>query len=119
MNDKKKRGIGLTFALNGIYEAWKRERNFRIHVVIAFLVILSGFLFHLTLFEWLAILFAISIVLITELLNSITERVIDYLKPEYHPEAKIIKDIAAAVVLIAAIMSIIIGCIIFIPKIFY
>ena len=59
----------------------------------------------------------IQAVLITELINSLIERVIDYIKPELHPKAKIIKDISAAVVLVAAITSIIVGLIIFIPKI--
>lgn len=117
MKDKKKKhGIGLKYAINGINEAFRRERNFRIHLFIACLVIICGFLFHLALLEWIIIILLIQFVLMTELINSIVERIIDYVKPDYHLQAKIIKDISAAVVLIAAITSVVIGAMIFIPK---
>lgn len=67
--------------------------------------------------EWIFILSAIYIVLIAELVNSLFERVIDYIKPEYHLHAKIIKDIAAGIVLLTASLSVIIGLIIFLPKV--
>lgn len=92
------------------------ERNFRIHLLIAVLVIGCGLFFQLSLSEWIIIIIAIFIVLCAELMNSIVERLIDYLKPEIHAEAKIIKDIAAATVLIAAFTSIALGLLIFIPK---
>lgn len=117
MKDKKKKhGIGLKYAINGINEAFRRERNFRIHLFIACLVIICGFLFRLALLEWIIIILLIQFVLMTELINSIVERIIDYVKPDYHLQAKIIKDISAAVVLIAAITSVVIGAMIFIPK---
>lgn len=112
-----KRGIGLTYALNGLKEAFTRERNFRIHLIIAFIVVCVSFYFKLRAQEWIVIMIAIFTVLIAELVNSIVERVIDYIKPDIHPEAKIIKDLAAAMVLIAALMSVILGLIIFIPKV--
>ena len=117
MEGKGKRGIGLKYALNGLKEAFIRERNFRIHLFIASIVIITGFFFRLSVIEWIFIIIMIQAVLITELINSLIERVIDYIKPELHPKAKIIKDISAAVVLVAAITSIIVGLIIFIPKI--
>lgn len=116
MKDDKKRGIGLHFAINGLKEAFIRERNFRIHLTVAILVIVTSIALRLSAFEWLFILLAIQTVLITELINSIAERIIDHIRPEIHPNAKIIKDISAAVVLIAAIFSVIIGIIIFLPK---
>lgn len=116
---RKKRGIGLEFALNGLKEAFLRERNFRIHVFVAIIVIGCCFYFKLAAVEWMFILIMIQTVLIAELVNSLMERMIDYIKPEYHIQAKIIKDIAAAVVLIAAIFSVIVGLIIFIPKILF
>ena len=120
MKDKKKKhGIGLNYAFNGLKEAFIRERNFRIHLIIAFFVILFSLYVNLSPIEWMFIIIAIQIVLIAELLNSLIERVIDYLKPEYHIQAKIIKDIAAGVVLIAAITSVVVGLIIFFPKILW
>lgn len=118
MNVDKKRGIGFRFAFNGLKEAIKRERNFRIHLIIMVIVFCVSIYFRLNVQEWIIIIILIHSVLITELINSIVERIIDYVKPEFHPEAKIIKDISAAVVLIAALTSIIIGCLIFIPKVF-
>jgi len=117
LKDKKKGIIGLSFALNGLKEAFIRERNFRIHLIIAIIVICFSIYFRLSVVEWMIVSILISFVLITELMNSLIERIIDYLKPEYHPQAKIIKDISAAVVLIAAITSVIIGVLIFFPKI--
>lgn len=118
MSDNKKRGIGLSYAVNGVKEAWKRERNFRIHLIIAALVIGACIYFPLSSMEWAVILIMIHIVFITELMNSIVERLIDYLQPAWHQQAKIIKDMAAAIVLTSAMTSIIIGFIIFLPKVF-
>ena len=116
MKDKPKKGIGLQFALNGLIEAWKRERNFRIHVTVAVFVIAAGIYFHVSFMEWAILIIMIHIVIMTELLNSIIERLIDYLQPEWHPKAKIIKDMAAAIVLVSAAASIIVGLFIFLPK---
>lgn len=118
MKDNQKRGIGLKYALNGLKEAFLQERNFRIHLLIAILVICFSFYLKLDIIEWAIVLIMIHLVLIAELVNSLIERIIDYIKPEFHPNAKIIKDISAAVVLIAAIASIIVGLIIFMPYIF-
>src|SRR5690625_4668325 len=94
------------------------ERNFRIHIIVAIFVICGSIYLKLTPFEWLFVVMSIFLVLMAELINSNIERMIDYIKPEYHPQAKIIKDIAAGTVLLAAIFSIIVGLIIFIPKLF-
>lgn len=112
-----KRGIGLKHAINGIKEAIIHEQNFRIHLLISLVVISFSVYFKLTLVEWIMIITVIFLVLITELINSTIEQIIDYLKPEQHPAAKIIKDMGAGVVLLAAFLSIIIGILIFIPKI--
>ncbi|HLQ96412.1 MAG TPA: diacylglycerol kinase family protein [Pseudogracilibacillus sp.] len=117
MNENKKRGIGLKHALNGVKEAFKKEKNFRIHIYVAVIIIFASIYFQLSKLEWIIVLFAIQSVFITELMNSIAERIIDYVKPAYHPKAKLIKDIAAAVVFITAVCSVIIGCLIFVPKI--
>lgn len=116
MKDNKKRGIGFEYALNGLKEAFIRERNFRIHLLIALIVVIVSFMLKLTLFEWLFIILAIHIVLMAELINTIAERIIDHIRPEIHPKAKIIKDIGAAIVLMSAIFSIIIGMMIYLPK---
>lgn len=111
-----KKGIGLKYALNGLFVIIKEERNFKIHLIIAFIVIMFGFIVRLTYIEWAIIVLTIFIVLLMELINSVIERLIDYLKPEIHTTAKVIKDMSAAIVLLAAFMSVIIGIIIFTNK---
>ena len=116
LKDNKKL-IGFSFAWNGLKELIKSERNFKIHLLVAMLTIFAGFYFDLLLMEWAILILVIGLVLITEMINSAIEKMIDYLKPEIHPSAKIIKDIAAGAVLLSAIISVIIGLILFLPKI--
>lgn len=118
MKEDKKRGIGLSFAWNGIVQVIKRERNMRIHCVVALFTVLFGFIFQISRLEWITITIVIVLVFALEMMNSVCEQIIDYVKPEISMEAKIIKDMAAGAVLVAAIGSIIIGSLIFIPKIF-
>lgn len=118
MADKKK-GIGLKHAWNGMKIAFKSEQNFRLHVLIGFIVIIAGFLFHLSIYEWVIILLVIGNVLVAEIFNSSIEKLLDYLNPAIHPSAKIIKDLSAGAVLITAVIAIIIGIIIFAPKLFH
>ncbi|MCJ0930831.1 diacylglycerol kinase [Virgibacillus halodenitrificans] len=115
---KGKRSVGFTFAWNGLKEVTRTERNFRIHLFITALVLTIGFLVELNWLEWCIVIFAIGLVLVTEVTNSAIEKMIDYLNPAIHPSAKIIKDMAAGAVLIAAIIAALIGLIIFLPKIY-
>lgn len=115
LKDKKGR-IGLYHAINGILSVAKSEWNFRFHLVISVLVISSGLLFRLSILEWAAILIVIGIVLITEIFNTAVEKIIDYVKPEFHPMAGFIKDATAGGVLISAIIAVVVGVIIFLPK---
>ena len=114
---ENKQGIGLKYAFEGLIIAFKQERNFRIHLFMAILVIIVSLFLQINMHEWLFVLFAISFVIITELINSVIERLIDYLKPENNINAKEIKDISAGFVLIAVVNAIFVGLIIFMPKI--
>lgn len=109
--------IGLKYAISGLKTAYSSENNFKIHLIFTLFIILFSLFLGLEKVEWLFVLLAISLVLITELINSVIERLVDYLKPEIAWQAKEIKDISAGFVLIAAIFAAIIGFIIFIPKI--
>lgn len=115
MNSDKKFGIGLKFALNGIRMGFP-HRNFIIQSAISGLVVGAGFLFQLTTVEWCIVLICIAGVLALELLNSVIELIVDHISPEYSVFAKHAKDMAAGAVLIGAVVSAIIGLIIFIPK---
>lgn len=109
--------VALHAACEGIRQSFKSERNFRIHSVLAVLVVILGFLFELTGEEWRWIVLSITIVLLTELMNTALESLTDLVMPSYHDLAKKTKDAAAGAVLIAAIFSLICAGIIFLPKI--
>lgn len=118
LNDNHKhQEIGFLYAWNGLREIIKSESNFRIHLVAAVFVFASGLFFKLDLVQWTIIFLTIGSVLITEMINTSVEKIIDYIKPEINHNAKIIKDISAGAVLLAAIIAVIIGLLIFIPEI--
>ncbi len=114
MNTKKnnkKQDIVASFnsALGGFLHVINKERNFKIHLLIAFFVIITGLFLKLPLPEFLLLLIVISIVLIAELINTVVEIIIDVFIEEYHFEAKKAKDISAAAVLLSAVLSVIVG----------
>lgn len=108
----------FTHALRGLVYILRNEKNFQNELAISFVVIIAMFYFHVTRMETVALVLVIVGVLIMELLNTVVERVVDILKPRVHPYARLIKDLMAAVVLISAIFSVVIGLIIFLPYIF-
>jgi len=102
-------------ASNGLRYAVSYERNFQIELVIGLFVLALIFIFKIKNWEAIVLLLMVMWVLITELTNTVVERVVDILKPRIHPYARLIKDIMAAVVLISAIVAILVGVIIFYP----
>ena len=107
----------LKYAFQGLKFIW-RENNFRIQIFIALIVIVLMYVYDLSRLESVALILVIISVLILEALNTIFEHLSDILKPRLHDYIKIIKDIMAAVVLMASIGAIIIGLMIFWPHIF-
>lgn len=106
------------YAFTGIKQAFKTESNVRIHTLAGTLAILFGVLLRLSRIEWLFIIVAITIVLVSELLNTSVENAIDMVCGNTYSEiAKYAKDIAAGATLIGAIGAALIGVIIFAPKI--
>lgn len=119
LQDKKKRwyDIGLRFALNGLKEAIKTERNMKVHMAATVLVILLAISLEVTIIEWTILLLTIAMVIGMELMNTALEHALDYLAPERTKEIKAAKDIAASSVLVVSIMASIIGFMLFFPKI--
>jgi len=111
----KKRTIGFSFAFKGILSVAKSEWNFRVHLIFMVLAVFAGMYFKLSVMEWAIIIIVIALVLITEMINTVIENIIDYLKPDIHPAAAYIKDAAAGAVLISAITAVITGILIFLP----
>ncbi|WP_126972954.1 diacylglycerol kinase family protein [Gynurincola endophyticus] len=105
------------YATNGVTYFLLRERNARFHLLSTILVVSAGMYFQLAATEWLFILSAITAVWVTEMINTAIEKICDHVTQEKNPAIKVIKDVAAGSVLIAAVYALITGAIIFIPKI--
>lgn len=107
----------LRFANAGILAAIQTERNLRIQMTVAIIIIIVGIVVKLEVSEWLWLFLAIALVLIAELLNTVIETLVDLItRQQFHLLAKRAKDIGAGISLLAAIFSIIIGLLIFVPK---
>lgn len=100
------------YAIWGISVCLK-ERNFKIHLIAATLVIIAGTYFKVTSFEWLIIILNIGLVLSLEMINTAIERWVDYVSPEKNKIAGQIKDISAGATLVGAIIAAVCGSIIF------
>ena len=104
-------------AFDGLKDCFLHEKNFRIQYVIALLVIIAGLFFSLTTTEWMIIFICFGVVLSFEIINSAIEKLCDLVCPDFNLTIKKVKDMSASAVLFSAIISFIIGCIIFLPKI--
>ena len=115
-NEGARRATSFRAAFTGLRRLVTSERHFQLHLIAAtFAVIIAAFLDFSTL-EWEILMVTIGLVLVAEGLNSAIERAIDTTTPSFHPLAKAAKDIAAAAVLIAAITSVIVGFLLYGPK---
>jgi len=118
MSYLRDRKNAMYYAVTGLYQSFKRETHMQIHTVSAVLVIIAGFYFNITRVEWIAVSGCIALVTITEIINTALEKICDLISLEINPEIKYIKDISAAAVLLASIFSVIVGLIIFLPRVF-
>lgn len=120
-NDRKFRNKtfldSFKVALVGIIIVAKAEKNFRFHLISAITVVIFGFVFSISMYEWLFVCTAIFGMLTLELFNSAIERLVDLVTEQYHPLAKATKDIASGAVFLFAIYSLIVGMVVFLPKI--
>lgn len=115
----KKRFRSFKFAFAGLRTLWKEEHNFRIHSVAALLVLILGFLLRISMVEWCIVALTVGFVISAETLNSSLENLADAITEESNEKIKKAKDIGAAAVLISAIAAVVIGLIIFLPKIIF
>ncbi len=113
----RKRLASFKYAFSGLGSLIKHEHNARLHLVAALLAIAMGFILAISPVEWMILVLIIAMVFITEILNSAIESLSDYVSPEYSEIIKRVKDYCAATVLIAAITSVIVGLMIFLPKV--
>ena len=113
----KSRFGSFKFAFHGLWSLLKNEHNSRIHFLAAIVAIAMGLILKINPFEWSLLIIVIGIVFLTELLNTSLETLADFVDPEWNERIRKVKDYAAAAVLISAIISVVVGGLIFIPKI--
>lgn len=106
----------LRYALRGLGLAFRTERSFRLQVLLGCLAVALGWGLRISGLEWLCLAFVVGLVLVLELLNSSFERMVDLAKPRLDDAVRDLKDILAGAVLIAALTAVLVGAVIFLPK---
>jgi diacylglycerol kinase (ATP) len=112
------RAGSFRFAINGIKGFFRQEHNARIHLAATIAVFIAAWWLRLSGTEIILLVIVTGFVWSAEIFNTAIERIMDLISPERQPEVKLIKDLAAAAVLVAALIAFITGAIIFIPKFF-
>lgn len=115
---KKSKNLIESFnhAVNGIINAVKTERNLKIHFTVSILVMIISLFFDFSRIELLLLSFTITFVLMAELFNTAIEKIVDLVMKDYHPLAKLSKDIGAGAVLISAVNAVIVGYLLFFDR---
>lgn len=108
--------ISFRYAFAGLFYVFRTQRNFRIHLSITLLASLLGIFLGLSFTEWAVFAATVTIVLAAEMTNTMIEALVDLVSPEYHPLAKVSKDVAAGIVLLTALGAIVVGLFLFGPK---
>ncbi|WP_025728291.1 diacylglycerol kinase family protein [Atopobacter phocae] len=107
----------LGHAWDGLKIVWQMESNFRRQLLVSVVVLLSGLFFQLHWMEWIVLVFAIALVLLMEIWNTTVEYLTDLITDNhYHILAKRAKDVAAGGVVLASVIAVLVGMIIFLPK---
>jgi diacylglycerol kinase (ATP) len=107
----------FNFAFEGIIHTLRTQRNMRIHLAVAFIVLVTALIVNVTKLELIALLISITFVLIAEMINTAVEAAIDIATTSFDPMAKLAKDIAAGAVLIASVNAIAVGYLVFAGKV--
>ena len=114
----RKRAASFYYAFDGIWRFFKTEHNAWLHLIATIAVGALVIKYHVTNVEAVLLVFSIGFVWASEIFNTCIEKIMDFISTERHPQIRLIKDMAAGAVLIASITALIIGLIVFIPKIF-
>lgn len=114
----KNRLKSVGFALRGALLLIRTEASIQVQIFIAILMTILGFHFNITSTEWIMQILAIALVLGVEGLNTAIEKISDFIQPKHDPKIGFIKDISAGAVMLVAIGSVIVGLIIYLPKVF-
>lgn len=109
--------LSFRFAFQGIAYAFRTQRNFKIHCAISAAVIIAGLLLRISGEQWTVLAVVVGLVFQTELTNTAVEAIVDRISPEFNELAKVAKDCSAAAVLVTAVAAVVVGVLIFVPKI--
>jgi undecaprenol kinase len=104
-----------SYAFNGLKLIIRNERNFRLQIIFAFLVLIAGLILDINHSDWIAVGLLVAMVLVTEATNSVIEALADTISKDYRVNIKYAKDVSAGCVLISSILSAVAGTIIFAP----
>ncbi len=107
--------VAFGHAFAGLWYLLRTQRNAQIHCLVGACALALATFLGMERWEWLALVLTIALVLIAEGINTAIEATVDLATSSYHPLARVAKDVGAGAVILSAIMSVIVGCIIFIP----
>ena len=102
-------------ALAGLWYVVRTQRNVRVHLTIAARVVAMGIWLGISLPQWAILTLTVGFVLVSEVLNTVAETLVDLASPGYHPLAKVVKDVTAGAVLLGAVISVIVGLLVLGP----
>lgn len=103
-------------SFDGLRYAYTHEQSFLIHIVLTIVVVATGIYFEIRGTHWVLVLLAMSLIIVTELLNTAIESVVDLVTDEFHPLAKVAKDCASAAVFVVSLIATCIWLYVFLPK---
>jgi diacylglycerol kinase len=109
----------FVYAGAGLWEALRTQRNMRVHAAAALLAVLLGVVLRISPVEFAVVFLAIGGVLVAEMINTVAEAVVDLATREYHPLARVAKDVAAGAVLLSAIIAVIVALFIYLPPLLH
>jgi len=106
----------FSFAGQGVWHVVRTQRNMRVHLVIALAAVVAGLILHIGAADWACVLTVIGLVLTAETLNTVVEALVDLCTDEYHPLAKVAKDMAAGAVLLSSAAAVGVGLVVFLSR---
>ncbi len=107
------------YAFAGIWYTLRTQRNAQIHLSIAILIFMVGTQLNLSMVDWAILALTTGFVLAAEMLNTVAESAMDYATTEFHPQVKVVKDVAAGAVLVSAVTAVIVGLLILGPPLWH
>jgi diacylglycerol kinase (ATP) len=116
-NSQSQFALSFVYAFAGLAYCFRTQRNFRVHIALGIVAVLAGLVLGLSWAEWALVATVIVLVLAAEMVNTMVEALVDLVTQQYHPLAKVAKDVSAGVVLLTAIGAAVVGLLIYLPKV--